>query len=104
MTSEEAVLLIAAHMEHPAHSAIPRAELPDQFPQFPPEGQRPYPAEPLPHSMERSQGDWFFEDQNVATHLIRNTLGGAGSDRDVKRKVLSMRGATRKMRDDVTSM
>lgn len=82
---------------------IPKELLPAIHTFLDPPEQRKFPAEPLPGSMERSTGEWVFEDTNAATHLIRNALGGMGWDRNVRRKVLSMRqGGTRVVRDDTT--
>jgi len=104
MTSEEGALLLCAHMKNPKHADILNTDLPQQIPFLSLAQPRAYPAEPLPGSKERSEGSWVFEDDNAATHLMRNTLGGAGWNREVRRQVLSMRGqGTRVMRDDITS-
>lgn len=62
----------------------------------------PYPAEPLPGSADRGVGTWVYEgDQNAATHLIRNSLGGG--DRKGRNELLSLTGGvTRWLRDDIT--
>ncbi|WVF69344.1 hypothetical protein IAT40_004120 [Kwoniella sp. CBS 6097] len=105
ITSEEAVLLLAAHSAHPHHSPIPKTVLPGQFPQFSPpaEEMRPYPAEPLPGTVaDSSKGHWLFEDENAATHLMRNGLDGDG-DKSVHRKTLSLPGGVaRYVRDDTS--
>lgn len=95
--------MLSAHLNHPHAPDIPKAILPALHPYLSPSEPRPFPAETLPGKEERAAGDWVFEDTNAATHLIRNSLGGKGWDRDVRRKVLSMReGGTRSVRDDTT--
>ncbi|EIW73223.1 hypothetical protein TREMEDRAFT_24534 [Tremella mesenterica DSM 1558] len=102
MTSEEATLLMASYLSHPTHPDIPKTDLPTQFSIQPSTEERPYPAEDLPGTGEQAKGAWVFEgDENAATHLIRNSLGGA--DRKLRGELLSMHGKiTRWMRDDVT--
>jgi len=104
-TSEEAALLLAAHLAHPEAPDIPKSLLPAIHQFTPPaeDSERMYPIESLPGAPGRDIGDWVFEDGNAATHLIRNALAGMGWDRDVRRRVLSMReGYTRGIRDDTT--
>lgn len=120
MTSEEATLLLASHLAHPTHSDIHKSTLPQQFPLAPYPGQsadaattpaqqaaltagtRLYPVEDLPGSAPRSNGTWCFAgDDNAATHLIRNSLGGG--DKAKRRELLSLKGdVSRWFRDDVT--
>ena len=103
MTSEEASLLTVAHLEHPHHAPIPKAMLPKQFPHRPPTLPRPFPAEPMPGSRDRCEGEWVFMDDNAATHLIRNQLGSRGWEAETRRRVLSMEGGfTSSMRDDTS--
>ncbi|OCF41513.1 hypothetical protein I317_04716 [Kwoniella heveanensis CBS 569] len=120
LTSEEAVLLLAAHSAHAHHTPISKSLLPTQFPQTPltpspsalafadgekheGEDTRPYPAEPLPGTVpSNSKGVWLFEDDNAATHLMRNGLDGDG-DKRVHGMTLSLPGGVaRKVRDDTS--
>lgn len=89
-------------MRHPTHPEIHKSTLPLQFPLTPPLTNRPYPADPLPGTAEKSNGTWVFEgDSNAATHLIRNCLGGG--DRKARNELLSVTGeVTRYLRDDIT--
>lgn len=102
MTSEEATLLLASYLSHPTHTDIPKSTLPANFHLMPPMTERLYPAEDLPGSKPRASGAWAYEgDQNAATHLIRNSLGGA--DRNKRGELLSITGkVTRYLRDDIT--
>lgn len=115
MSSEEATLLISAHVAHPHHPDVSKTTLPSLFPQAPPTADHPWPVQPLPGSTPEQQkeyvfkstsaenrGSWAFEDTNAATHLIRNSLGG--NDRDLRTKILSCKGDhSRQMRDDITA-
>lgn len=105
-TSEEAALLLAAHLAHPKAPDTHKSSLPAIHQSTPPaaDSERMHPIEPLPGVPGRDIGDWVFEDDgDAATHLIRNALAGMGWDRDVRRRVLSMReGYTRGIRDDTT--
>ena len=104
LSSEEATLLLSAHLSHPHNPDIAKTILPQQFPYVPPVGKRPYPIEDLPGTVpENSAGSWVFEDDNAATHLIRNCLGRG--DRWAMGKMISMTdGLLRAMRDDITAM
>ena len=102
LTSEEATLLVASHISHRTHSDISKTDLPKLFRLLPQPKDRLYPAEDLPGSGSRSSGSWVFEDDdNAATHLIRNSI--AGADRVRRGELLSLTGKiTRRVRDDVT--
>ncbi|WWC85446.1 uncharacterized protein L201_000309 [Kwoniella dendrophila CBS 6074] len=99
LTSEESVLLTASYLSHPQHNDIPKIELPKLYPLQEPLSERPYPVQELPQPKDES---WAYEnDQNAATHLIRNSL--AGANRKNRAELLSMTGkVSRWMRDDVT--
>ncbi|WVW84565.1 hypothetical protein I302_106599 [Kwoniella bestiolae CBS 10118] len=107
ISSEEAILLLSAHYTHPKHAPIPKTKLPSLFPQFEPDTLRPrsYPAEDLPGTTaDNSKGCWLFEDDNAATHLVRNGLDGDG-DKKVQEMILSLSGnGTRSVRDDTSVM
>ncbi|WWC62461.1 uncharacterized protein I303_105057 [Kwoniella dejecticola CBS 10117] len=105
ISSEEAILLLAAHSSESAESRIAKTDLPKIFPQIKSEGERPYPAEELPGTTaENSTGHWVLEDDNAATHLIRNGLDGHG-DEEVHRMILSLTGSgAREVRDDTSVM
>ena len=105
ISSEEAALLVSSHLAHTHHPDIPKALLPSLHPTHPPTEPRRFPAEDLPGTGERTEGSWVFEDDNAATHLIRNSLGRRPWDRETRQKVLSMRdGGVRVMRDDTTAV
>lgn len=76
MTSEEASLLVSAHLSHPDAPDTPKPLLTLIHPYAPPTHPRPYPAETLPGEEGRDEGSWVFEDVNAATHLMRNGLAG----------------------------
>jgi len=104
LSSEEATLLTAAHLDHPEHPNVPKSSLPLDVSLFPPSEPRPYPVRPLPGTTtENSQGAWAFKDINAATHLIRNSL--AGANRMLSRQILSITPpGSRGMRDDITAL
>ncbi|WVQ64496.1 uncharacterized protein L199_002663 [Kwoniella botswanensis] len=59
-----------------------------------PENEHPFPKEDL-----TVEGKWVYEDNNAATHLIRNAIGG--DDRELRRQFLSLRSpGVRSARDD----
>lgn len=103
LTSEEATLLVASYMRDRKRADIPKIYLPQMFPLVPtPDSERPYPVEDLPGQGSRRQGSWAYDgDDNAATHLIRNSLGGG--DRQSTAQLLSLHGPiSRYKRDDVT--
>ncbi|KAK1926948.1 hypothetical protein DB88DRAFT_476186 [Papiliotrema laurentii] len=105
LTSEEAALLVVAHLKHPHHDPIPKADLPGLFPHHPPRIPRPYPAQPVPGSRGTTDGEWVFMDDNVVTHLIRNSLGSRGWCAETRRRVLSMdNGYVKFQRDDTSAI
>ncbi|WVQ81289.1 hypothetical protein IAT38_003412 [Cryptococcus sp. DSM 104549] len=100
MTSEEASLLLASHLAAQHSPDVPKDLLPSIFPHTPslPEDQHPFPKEEL-----ATTGSWVFEDDNAATHLVRNSLGGG--DRVLRKQFLSMRSpGVRAIRDDITAL
>jgi hypothetical protein len=52
--------------------------------------------------MDMAVGNWVFEDENPATHLIRNAL--CGGDRELLHQMLSLKHGARTFRDDTTAM
>ncbi|WWC85606.1 uncharacterized protein L201_000470 [Kwoniella dendrophila CBS 6074] len=100
LSSEDAPHLLAGHHTHHKYEDIPKTEVMANCPHAPslPQGIHPYPKEDL--SVE---GKWVFEDENSATHLIRNAYGG--DDRELRRQFLSMKSpGARSIRDDTTAM
>ncbi|KAK4684063.1 pyruvate dehydrogenase phosphatase, partial [Tremellales sp. Uapishka_1] len=104
LSSEEATLLMAGYLAHPAHSDIPKTDMPKLFQLQPESDERPWPAEASPGMADKASGSWVFEgDTNACTHLIRNSLGG--DDRELRRERLSLQGeAGRPARDDITAV
>ncbi|GFZ44558.1 hypothetical protein JCM24511_02282 [Saitozyma sp. JCM 24511] len=105
VTSEEATLLMAAYLEHKNHPPIAKTDLPSKLALTEPPTERPWPSEPLPGTVGRDIGKWVFaNDENAATHMIRNSLPGHG-DAEVHRIALSLRENTaRQFRDDMTAV
>lgn len=105
MTANEAVLLVAAHMDQPVRDDVRKARLAEEYRlvDLPDVGQ-PYQGEPLPNlAVQQAEGVWSFRDENAALHLLRNSLGHG--DEWVRRRLLSLRGdAARQYRDDTTVM
>ena len=101
ISSEEAVLLTAAHSMHANHPPISKKTLAKLFPQVLAED-RPYPAEDMPGTtLKNSHGSWVFKDDNPAVHLIRNAVGYG--DQWLMRLFLSMNdGLVRSVRDDIS--
>lgn len=107
VTSEEATLLMATYLEHEDHPpiTIAKTDLPSRISLSDPPTERPWPAEPLPGTSGRDIGQWVFaNDENAATHMIRNSLPGHGNP-EVHRMALSLRDSTaRQFRDDMTAV
>ncbi|TXT13174.1 hypothetical protein VHUM_01575 [Vanrija humicola] len=101
ITSEEATLLMAAYIANAKRPDVGKATLADEIKVKTTEP-RLYPVEDLPGKGKRTDGTWAFEgDENAATHLIRNALGGG--DRKLRGELLSLHGkVSRYMRDDMT--
>lgn len=101
ITSEEATLLTAAYLKEKKRDDVSKAKLAEEVPLKTTEP-RPYPVQDLPGSGNRDGGQWVFEgDDNAATHLIRNALGGG--DRKLRGELLSLHGkVARYFRDDMT--
>ncbi|WVQ80477.1 hypothetical protein IAT38_002582 [Cryptococcus sp. DSM 104549] len=100
LTSEEASHLLTAHLSQRKQPDILQSDITSLFPhQDPlPEGEHPYPKQDT-----ATDGSWVFEDDNAATHLVRNGLGGA--DRVLRRQMLSVKKpGVRQVRDDITAM
>ncbi|WWC69502.1 uncharacterized protein I206_103444 [Kwoniella pini CBS 10737] len=104
LTSEEAVLLVAAFKDNATQGDLSKIALAEKYPLIPPKEPRLFPVQDLPGTESRSEGSWTFEgDKDAGTHLIRNVLGG--SDKEWRQQVLSLRdSAARQMRDDMTAM
>jgi pyruvate dehydrogenase phosphatase len=101
MTSEEAALLVAGYLAHPKRPDVSKEKLAAEIPLSTTEP-RPFPVQDLPGKGKKASGAWAFEgDDNAATHLIRNALGGA--DRKIRGELLSLHGkVARYFRDDMT--
>lgn len=101
ITSEEAALLMAGYLAHPKREDVNKEKLASEITVAATEP-RPYPVQEMPGTGKRKTGAWAFEgDDNAATHLIRNALGGA--DRKERGELLSLHGKTaRWFRDDMT--
>jgi pyruvate dehydrogenase phosphatase len=100
MTSEEAILLVAAALEG-EQGKVPKGDLAASIP-FEHSQHRPYPAEDLPGTTALGRsGTWSFQDDHLSLHLIRNALGrGDGRERQ---RLLSMKdNGHRLFRDDIT--
>lgn len=104
LSAEEATLLMSAHMTNPSASKIAKTTLASRYKFQPPIPKRPYPVEDLPGTTaENSQGPWSIQDDNAATHLIRNCV--ARGDDWERRRILSMKdGTLRELRDDITTV
>jgi hypothetical protein len=106
MSPEEACLLAAAYicpLEMPKD--ILKADLHSLLPFVPPREPRAWPRADLPCATpSNTQGKWTFaEDDNLATHLIRNCLGRG--DTALTNVLLSARGGlVRQMRDDTSAV
>jgi hypothetical protein len=97
ISSTEAVALVAAHIQHPRHAPIPATELASTLLPSSAASLERYP----PQDTVKGRSDWVFEDDNVATHLIKNSL--AGSDAQKRNQLISMRAPmSRWLRDDIT--
>lgn len=102
LSSEEACLLVAAHLGKTQRPAVPKVTLPQLYPHIAPSEPRPWPDKALPGTEDdNNKGSWTFKDQNVAAHLIRNSIGRGDEER--WQQLLSLKGvAARNMRDDQT--
>ncbi|WWC97377.1 hypothetical protein V866_004256 [Kwoniella sp. B9012] len=99
-TSEEASYLVASHLIHEIHPDQSKVQVMASCPHSSPlpENEHPFPKEDL-----TVEGKWVYEDNNAATHLIRNAIGG--DDRELRRQFLSLRSpGVRSARDDTTAM
>ncbi|KAJ9103108.1 hypothetical protein QFC21_002530 [Naganishia friedmannii] len=98
ITSEEAVGLVATHLAHPKHSPISRSAVQSSLLPELRESRDKYPG-PRPKE-EALGGEWVYQDENAATHLIRNSLG---TGKRTVYEMLSMKAPiARWLRDDVT--
>lgn len=104
ISSEEAALLVSAHLAQTHRPDVPKNVLPHLHPFLPPSGTRPYPVDDLPGTTPKNgKGVWAFRDDNAATHLLRNCLGRG--DEWERRRLLSMKdGMVKSLRDDITAM
>ena len=103
MTSEEASLILSAHLADPTPSpkSVTKSHLPLLHPYAAAKGPRPWPAEDLPGTKEGDENDtWTFADKNAALHLIRNSLGPGNTDERKWRLSADLR----KYRDDASAM
>lgn len=100
LSSEEAVGLVATHLEHPIHEPISRETVKSGLIRETEESKKLHPG-PRPKGEERP-GVWFYEDTNVATHLIRNAFNSSSAVANV-RDMLSLKPPiARSFKDDVT--
>ncbi|WVQ76422.1 hypothetical protein IAR50_006089 [Cryptococcus sp. DSM 104548] len=98
LTSEEVFNLLAGHHSSPKQDGVEKAFLPKIYSHY-----ETLSAEDHPYPKEEvgNEGSWIFEDDNSATHLIKNSLGGA--DRELRQQLLSLRKpGVRAARDDTT--
>jgi len=103
MSSEEASLLITAHLADPATrpKILTKAQLAQAHPFIPPQEPRLWPAEELPGTKDGDEKDtWTFGDENAALHLIRNSLGPGNTEERKWR----LSGDSRRYRDDASAM
>lgn len=100
ISSDEALGLVATHLEHPKHSPIPREAVQDEL-----IIQNRASRERHPGSRPKDEGlkgDWVYEDDNAATHLVRNAFGTSRAV-DTAYELLSIPNPeSRRWRDDVT--
>lgn len=98
ITSEEAVGLVATHIAHAKHKPISRSIVQHSLLPETPESRGKYPG---PRSEEDALGgEWVYQDDNAATHLIRNSLS---TGKKTAYELLSMKApVARWLRDDVT--
>lgn len=101
LSAEEATRLIAAHLEKPRSKDVAKKDLVKDVPMIP-SGDRAAYTVGLPGAFSDDlTGHWTFDDDNAATHLVRNCTGRG--DPWSRRRLVSMKdGLVRWMRDDVT--
>ncbi|WRT69431.1 uncharacterized protein IL334_006417 [Kwoniella shivajii] len=98
LSSQEACQLVSANLTHAKQGDVEKAKLSELIPlSF-------CTSEPKHHDPAGKlnvDGRWIFEDQNSATHLLRNAFGG--SDRQLRKQILSLgQPGVKHMRDDTT--
>lgn len=98
--SEEAVGLVATHLEHPKHAPIPREVVQDGLIYQNRASRERHPG-PRPKD-EALKGDWVYEDDNAATHLIRNAFSTSKAVDGVYELLSIPSPESRRWRDDVT--
>jgi hypothetical protein len=110
MTSEEASLLMSAHLNYrgkgevsvESQKVISKIDLAQMYPYTKAED-GPFAAkELLSTDTEHTKGGWVFQDETAATFLIRNCLGG--DDEWERRRLLSLKEDKRLFIDDITTM
>jgi pyruvate dehydrogenase phosphatase len=100
LSSEEAVGLVASHLAHPLREPIPRREVQSGLLEQNRSSRGLCPG-PRPKG-EELDGVWVYEDENAATHLIRNAFG-ASQHVGTAYEMLSINTLTgRWFKDDVT--
>lgn len=105
LSSEEAVGLVASHLESTNHPPVPARHITSSLLPLSTESASIYPQpEYSPGGVKGQNRDcnWVYQDENASTHLIRNSLIGNDSKKNV-RELLSMKPpVSRWLRDDVT--
>jgi pyruvate dehydrogenase phosphatase len=100
LSSEEAVGLVATHLEHPLREPISREKVKEGLIEETETSRKMHPG-PRPKDKERP-GVWLYEDTNAATHLIRNAWHSSDNVATV-RDMLSIKPPFgRQFKDDVT--
>ncbi len=100
ISSAEAVALVAAHIEDPTHAPVPAAALAAAVKPLTPASASVYPPASEGPGVNRT-GNWVFEDENAATHLIKNCMHGSNVQK--RNELLSMKPpVSRWLRDDIT--
>ena len=88
MSSDDAVRLTAAHLDRAQQPDIPRTDSHQRMPLVD------------DRATTDQSGTWVFQDDNAATHLIRNSVGNTTEER---REIMSLQPPhCRSMRDDET--
>lgn len=102
LTSSEAVALVGAHSQQPIRKPTSQQAINALVRYQSEESRAKYPGPDAPTPNKLRTLDWVFEDENPATHLIRNALVGAKTNKTV-RELLSIKAPTsRWLRDDMT--
>lgn len=92
--------LVASHLAHPRHDPVSRRFVQSELLKQTPDSSALCPG---PRAKgDELEGNWVYQDENAATHLIRNAFGASQYVATVH-QMLSMKGLpARDFRDDVT--